>query len=300
MITFYRAACTAVAAFILLTAAAFADWKASPFDGEDSKAAIGCDAMDDDDSWLCLVVRCDAPGHLSLYVELTDLDVRDELFLEVDGVAYPVTGVDPGAAPYRSRLTGDTRAIVAALKGGRKLFVNRPQYPFNPGFDTISLRKSGSAIGAVEQSCGVQAAEAPAPPIGGSSLPLKLGIYVRAEVACQGADNASTMSYWGEELNAQRVIGKILSVTADGNSYAVQVSAHDIAEGVDIGEFDWVLTIPRDTEFTLASSSPEQTYRWCAGLPGRPAAAVPAAQTAPIDLAHRFDGYVRPGREPAA
>lgn len=256
-------------AVVLWPAAALADWDWSAFPGEEGRSVLGCSDTGTDDSWLCLAVRCDAPGNLNLYIELTNLDVNDSLDVVVGDQRFRVSGTSNTEAPYSSRLDGDTAAILGALKVGSSAVLDRPQYPFNPGYDTIPLRGSSRAIGALEAQCGVggvgrasvvdEVAETVVKPM----LPLEPGIYVRVGTTCQGLSHATTLNFTGDHLNAQRVLGKIVSVREQSGRYQVKVSGHDIAEGVDIGEFDWTLTIPARDKFSFAADSGGESYRRC-------------------------------------
>lgn len=255
---------------LLLVSPVMAQWRASPFAGEGSRAAIGCSESGNDDTWLCLAVRCDAPGSIGLYLELTNLDVTDGFVIEIGDQRFAVTGSkDTEDAPYRNRLTGDVAQVVAALKSGSKALLDRPQYAFSPGFDTIPLGGSTRAISAVERHCGTgptaQSDDA-GPQLGNSLLPLKTGLYVRADATCATRDNVTTMSFWGTELNAQRVRGTIKSVAASDQTFELTISAYDIAEGASIGELNWTMIIPSRDSFSLGT--PPRTYHWCEGLPG--------------------------------
>lgn len=254
-------------ALVLWPSAVLASWDWSGFPGEERQSVIGCSDAHTDESWLCLAVRCDAPGDLNLYIELTNLDVRGTLYVVVDDQRFTVNATTETDAPYSSRLDGDINAILAALKAGSEVFLGGPEYRFTSGYDTVPLRGSGRAISALEVQCGVanvrQTAAAGAGPVSASMLPLQPGIYVRTTTTCEGLSHATTLNFTGDHINAQRVIGKILSVREEGGLYQVKVSGHDIAEDVDIGDLDWTLKIPSSTEFTFAGDGSGESYRRC-------------------------------------
>jgi hypothetical protein len=238
------------------------NWDWSSFENEGQQSVIGCSDTETDDSWLCLAARCDAPGNINLYIELTNLDVEDELDIIVGEKRFGVVGTSDIEAPYSSRLDGDTEAILAALKSGAQAMLDRPHYPFNAGYDTIPLRGSSKAISALEAQCSTPAAENGEGPAEGK-LPLQTGIYVREGTACDKLTHAATLRYTGAALNAQRVEGAIQSVNSQGDRHVVTISAHDIAEDHPLGELEWTLTIPQSDKFTLEVGTDVDRYRWC-------------------------------------
>jgi len=243
---------------------AYADWEWSSFPGEERKSVIGCSDSETDDSWLCLAARCDATGQINLYIELTNLDVEDALDIVVGDSRFTVVGTSETDAPYSSRLDGSTGEILAALKAGSAAVLDRPQYPFTAGYDTIPLRGSSRAISALEQACGAPRAVQPgAGPIHDALLPLDLGIYVREGTPCEELTHATTLRYTGDHLNAQRVEGRITSVEAEGTVHHVSISARDIAEDEDLGDLDWTLIITPPREFALEAGTEADRYRWC-------------------------------------
>ena len=54
-------------------------------------------------------------------------------------------------------------------------------------------------------------------------LPLKRGIFVDTDVKCSERSNATVVSFWGDELNTAKTIGKIRKVVKKGKSYTVDL-----------------------------------------------------------------------------
>ena len=148
-------ACVAICLVLLSAsqAAAQQSWQSSPFPDESGSAVMGCSDSTNDEAWSCLAVRC-GPEGLALYAELTNLTLDDAFTLVIGGQRFAVSGRSrEESAPYSNRLDGDVPAIVAAMKGAETVVIDRPQYPLNPGFDTIPLRGAAEAIGALEAQC---------------------------------------------------------------------------------------------------------------------------------------------------
>ena len=91
-------------------------------------------------------------------------------------------------------------------------------------------------------------------------LPLARGIYVRAEVACRGASNVDTMSYWGEDngLNLQRVSCRIDRLSRDGSVYIVHRQCRELRHGGTFSDRVRVTVLSR-TSFSLNG----RTFRFC-------------------------------------
>ena len=129
-------------------------WTAAPQPGEGGRAAIGCSIGTNDDRWTCLVVRCEDDGSLGVYYEHSDGGVTAPFSLAIDGRTFAVTPRQaPQGVPFDTRLEGDSGAIAAALRTGGTVMLTGLVPPLNPGFDTIRLRGSGRAIGAVVAAC---------------------------------------------------------------------------------------------------------------------------------------------------
>ena len=137
-------------------------WDASPHPGEAKNPAIGCSVGTNDDYWTCLAVRCEDSGGLGLYYEYSDGGTNNPFSIEIDGEKFPIRPEASGeGVVFPTRLVGDVPSIVSRLKAGKQVKLVDMTPPLNRGFDTIPLRGSSRAIGAVETSCipagGVQA-----------------------------------------------------------------------------------------------------------------------------------------------
>ena len=148
------------AAFALLvssTGGALANskgWNASSYPGEARNPAIGCSVSTNDDFWTCLAVRCESDGALGLYFLNSDGGLNESFSVSIDGEAFPVRQEAAGdGIAFPTRLTGDVASIVARLKSGRQVKLVGTTPPLNAGFDTLPLRGSSGAIGAVEAAC---------------------------------------------------------------------------------------------------------------------------------------------------
>lgn len=129
-------------------------WEASSFPGEAGKSVIGCAAEYSDDAWVCLVVRCEAASEWRIYLETTDVNFRHAFTLNIDGKRFAVEGRDgKPASPYAYAVSGDTAAIVMALRTGKAVVVEHPGFKLNAGFEKIALRDAGKAIYTLENAC---------------------------------------------------------------------------------------------------------------------------------------------------
>lgn len=144
---------TVIAMLLASLTAARAEWGPSNYDGEAGKAAMGCSNTVTDDSWLCLAVRCDAPGKIRVYVDLTNISLHGWMTVSVDEEEYEVEAGSPGNAPYSTQFISPVDKLVAALKMGKTAKLSHPEQEITPGYDTVSLRKAGSAIARVEAAC---------------------------------------------------------------------------------------------------------------------------------------------------
>lgn len=149
-----RVAILAVVAAGSAEGANAAGWEPALHSGEAERAAIGCASRTTDDSWACLVVRCDDDGRLALYADIAGGGTANGgWMLGIDGAEWRVEGepLDPPGA-YSSRIRGDTAGIVSALKQGKRMTFG-PQLQLNRGFETVLLSGSEKAIARVEHYC---------------------------------------------------------------------------------------------------------------------------------------------------
>lgn len=142
-----------LAAFIGAVSPAFASWEPSAFDGESGRAAMGCSDKVTDDSWLCLVVRCESAGRLKAYIEVTNIDFAGWITISVDGRSFDAETGAPGSAPYSSQIISSTGDLIAAMKVGKVARIADPRQEISPGYDVVSLEKAGSQIARVESAC---------------------------------------------------------------------------------------------------------------------------------------------------
>ena len=103
---------TIVAALLAGVTQAHAEWGPSTFDGEAKRAAMGCSDTVTDVSWLCLAVRCDAPGRIGVYVDLTNIDLIGWMTVTVDGKVFEVEAGGAGSAPYTTRFISPVGNLV--------------------------------------------------------------------------------------------------------------------------------------------------------------------------------------------
>lgn len=144
----------AVVVAVSATVTKAAGWEPAVHAGEADRAAIGCASRTTEDSWACLIVRCDDDGRLALYADIAGGGTANGgWMLGIDGKEWRVEGepLDPPGA-YSSRIRGDTADIVSALKQGKRMTFG-PQLQLNRGFETVLLSGSEKAIARVEQYC---------------------------------------------------------------------------------------------------------------------------------------------------
>ena len=98
-------------------------------------------------------------------------------------------------------------------------------------------------------------------------LPLVRGIFVVAGTPCQGASNADTLSYWGNDngINASRVECRIFKLRRLGQIYSLRRVCGEVQYG---GRFkdEARITIHSRTSFTthgLWDQGINRTYRYC-------------------------------------
>jgi hypothetical protein len=94
-------------------------------------------------------------------------------------------------------------------------------------------------------------------------LPLKHGIYVDANVACKGASNADTMSYWGKDngLNVSRIGCRIVRLSKNGSTYTLQRTCRGITGSGTFKDKVAVKMISASSFALIGDRS--VTYRYC-------------------------------------
>ena len=92
-------------------------------------------------------------------------------------------------------------------------------------------------------------------------LPLKRGIFVEKPVGCENRSNATVISYWGNELNSNRVIGEIIKIERNGQKYEVTLEMNSMGE--PSGKELWTLLIDNPKEMSVTAPGRGATYVWC-------------------------------------
>lgn len=101
----------------------------------------------------------------------------------------------------------------------------------------------------------------------GDALPLRHGIYVDVGTECGAAQNATTISYWGDQLNSAHVVGHIRNVVERNGSFLVTLHREgDAGMGGNLRDQIIEETITTDGPETLSIENDFGTfsYRWCA------------------------------------
>ena len=129
-------------------------WSWSALPGEESRSQITCSTAGNDDSWVCLALRCEGAAGIALYAELTNLALDDRFDLVFADRRITVRGQahDP-ALPYSHRIDGPIEDIIAAMRDNPAVTIDRPAAPINPDMATIPLAGASAAIAAVEAIC---------------------------------------------------------------------------------------------------------------------------------------------------
>lgn len=130
-----------------------ASWGNAPHQGEERRSVLGCSDATNDDSWTCLIVRCDDDGKLGVYYDYSDGGIVGDFALDIDGARFPVVQDSSSGTPFIGLRTDESPAVIAAMKRGRAVKIVDADPPLNPGFDTIHLRGSSRAIGRLESAC---------------------------------------------------------------------------------------------------------------------------------------------------
>lgn len=142
-----------VVPLLLPAAAPAAGWEPAAFPKEGKRTAQGCALAYTDESFVCLFVRCDAPGRLGLYVSAPGPDVEGAIRIAVDGTAHPVTFLKTSGSPLPLSNRAETfpPPLLAAMKTGRQLKLL--DAGLTKGYDVIPLKGAGPAIARVETAC---------------------------------------------------------------------------------------------------------------------------------------------------
>lgn len=149
-----RIRCLAVMAVLLPAPAVAANgWEPAPFAKEGKRSAQGCALKYHDDAYVCLYVRCDAPGRLGFYIAAPGPDVVGAIRVAIDGTDYPVTILSTPDSPLQFANRAETfpEPLLAAMKTGRQIKLLNSG--LKSGFDVIPLKGAGPAISRVEKAC---------------------------------------------------------------------------------------------------------------------------------------------------
>jgi hypothetical protein len=101
----------------------------------------------------------------------------------------------------------------------------------------------------------------PAAAAAADKLPLKRGIFVETSVQCSERSNATVVSFWGDELNTAKAVGKIHRVTKKGKSYAVDLEIEHMDGSKE--KSTWSLVIRNSKSLKITNNFGSWDHRWC-------------------------------------
>lgn len=101
----------------------------------------------------------------------------------------------------------------------------------------------------------------PATSLAADKLPLKRGIFVDTSVKCSERSNATVVSFWGDELNTARTVGKIRKVVNKGKSYTVELDLEHMDGGKE--KSTWRLVIRNPKTLRVTNTFGSWDHRWC-------------------------------------
>jgi hypothetical protein len=121
---------------------------------EAKRTVQGCADRFTDDTYVCVFVRCDDDGKLSLHFTAPGPDIVGDFKLVVDGVSFAISAPPSlrSPLPISSRSEAIPPGLLEAMKSGRVMLIQGAK--LNRGYDRISLRKARMAIDRVQQKCG--------------------------------------------------------------------------------------------------------------------------------------------------
>jgi hypothetical protein len=130
------------------------EWTQSSFPGEANRTVQGCADRFTDDTYVCIFVRCDDDGKLSLHFTAPGPDIVGDIKLMVDGASFAVSVPRSlkSQLPISSRAETIPPGLLEAMKSGRVMLIQGAK--LKRGYDRISLRKARMAIDRVQQKCG--------------------------------------------------------------------------------------------------------------------------------------------------
>jgi len=92
-------------------------------------------------------------------------------------------------------------------------------------------------------------------------LPLKRGVFVDSSVKCSERSNATAVSFWGDELNSAKAVGRIRKVAKNGQSYTVDLEIEHMDGSKE--KSIWSLTIRHPESMTITNDFGSWNHRWC-------------------------------------
>jgi hypothetical protein len=145
------AGCTCLAAIGDATAV---PWTSAKIPGEQDRAVQGCvDNPQKAGDWLCVIVRCDHPGSLSLHFSAPGPDIQGNIALVIDQNTFALS-VPPSlkaTLPMSTRAQAVPNGLLEAMKSGHTIQINGAH--LEPPHNQISLENSRTAIERVERIC---------------------------------------------------------------------------------------------------------------------------------------------------
>ena len=78
---------------------------------------------------------------------------------------------------------------------------------------------------------------------------------------CSERSSATVVSFWGDELNTARTIGKIGKVAKQGKTYTVHLDMEHMDGGKE--KEVWTLVISNPTTFSITNDFGSWNNRWC-------------------------------------
>jgi hypothetical protein len=130
-------------------------WTSAKFPGEQNRAVQGCaDNPEKAGDWVCIIIRCDQPGSLSLNFSVAGPEIQGNVELVIDDstFALSVPASLKSALPLSTRAQAVPNGLLEAMKSGQMILIQGSH--LQPPHNQISLENSRKAIERVERGCG--------------------------------------------------------------------------------------------------------------------------------------------------
>jgi hypothetical protein len=130
-------------------------WTSAKFPGEKDRAVQGCaDNPQKAGDWVCIIIRCDQPGSLSLNFSVAGPEIHGNVELVIDdsSFALSVPASLKSALPLSTRAQAVPKGLLDAMKSGQMILIQGSH--LQPPHNQISLENSRKAIERVERGCG--------------------------------------------------------------------------------------------------------------------------------------------------